>query len=180
MADADLDDLDIFESRRRLLGIAAVALAFVLVGIFLVVIGDSESRRWGLSAPVAGWIGLGVFGPVLAHLSWRLLVAKRSPQLTLTADGFYDRTPMGGTYVEWTELKSLKVIDLGSTKCVAGRVRDPARLHSQRSGLRRLVARVNRRHGDIWIAESSISMTAEELRGLMVERWRAARPRQRD
>ena len=174
MPDADEGDLLVFESRGRLLKLAAVSLIFVAIGGALVTFGNGGTRPLGIPVPLVGWACLAFFGLCLVYFSWRLVVASRSPLLRLTADGFYDETSMGGTFVRWDDLASLEVVSFGTARCVAGRVHDPDRLQSQRSGLRRVVARANRRFADIWIADGSLPMTAGELRDLMVERWLAA------
>lgn len=164
----------IYESRPRQWKHVVFAVVFVLLGWLLVaVVSRDEGFRGHEVATPVGVLTIAFGLAVLVVLVPRVL--RRHPVLTLSDVGFIDGSPMGGgIFVPWCEVTEISLVRYGSIKNIAGRVARPERLWSDKRGLARWISRLNRRHADFCIADSTLPEPAEAVMERMSARWRLA------
>jgi hypothetical protein len=164
MTDAPILLFGVREKQRRAIGSCVLLVA---MSVFVVTIDD---RGWLVR--IVGVLGVVLFGTATA-LHLRRMSNSERPYVIISDDGFTDNGPLGVGFVSWLEVTDLQWRRQRKANWVTGRVRDPARLDRERSPLAKVLARLERR-GDFWISDQLLSISAEEMLHLMIERWRRA------
>ena len=147
----------------------AVAACVLLAAISAVVALFSD-EQWVLRVVAAVFVA--VFGTA-AGVHLRRMSRSDRPYVIISDEGFTDNGPMGVGFVPWLEVTDLQWRQQRRANWVTGRVRDPAALDRERSSLAKVVARLER-HGDFWISDQLVSMSAEQMLHHMLERWQRA------
>lgn len=148
------------------------AALFLVGGWFLIVVvpDDTDVRGHRLAVPV-GVLTI-VFG-TMTLLGLGRRATRSRPLLTLSDRGFIDGTAMGGdAFIHWLEVTDLTLVTLGSTKIIAGHVKDPRQLKLRKRVVARSLSRLNRRFADFWIPTSTMAEPAESVMDRMLALWR--------
>lgn len=172
LKDADDRTVTFVESRSKVLKLVAISAGFAVIGGLFVWTGGPESGRG--SGPVAmvamgaglamGLVGLVCFVPRLFGAPRVLLVIDDS--------GFQDRASlMAAGRVEWSEVIELSLVSISGNDNIAARVTDPDRIQRGRGPMGRLVAGMNRRSADVWIAGQTFRVPARDVLDQMLDRW---------
>lgn len=157
----------IFESRPKLVLVALYAALILAGGWFLVVPDDTDVRGHELAVP------LGVLAMVFGTVTLIGLGRRAARSRPLLDRGLIDGTAMGGdAFIHWLEVTELTLVTLGSTKIIAGHVKDPRQLQLQKRVVARSLSRLNRRFADFWIPTSTMAEPAESVMDRMLALWR--------
>ena len=96
---------------------------------------------------VVGWVGIvGVIFFGAATVVGIVQGARRGPRLTIDTDGIHDRT-LGVGVIEWSDITSAEPYGVARQPFVALQLRDPSKYLARATGLKRFLARLNRRSG---------------------------------
>jgi len=118
---------------------------------------------WGT---VVGWVGIvGVIFFGAATVVGIVQGARRGPRLTLDAHGVHDRT-LGVGVIEWSDITNAEPYGVARQPFVALHVRDASKYLARASGLKRFLARLNRRSG--------LTPFSVNLVGLDADPWHVA------
>lgn len=158
------DQVKLFLVRRKLGGSAAAGL--LLAALFAAIALDFE----GILRLIAALVAVGAGAATVGHL--RRLFGPPKPFLTISDDGFTDNSPFGVGFVEWSEVTDIWEQRFRKARWVQGRVRDPVALRRRRSVAGRVLT--YDRHAHFSISDSQAPMSAEEILGLMTQRWNRA------
>jgi hypothetical protein len=121
---------------------------------------------WHGKDPVAGWVGVGFFGPGALILLWPLLDPR--PRLVVDAEGILDRT-LGVGRIPWADILGWYVQSIAGSDFICLVVRDPASYAARLTGLRRLFAGANRAMGftDLSLNLSGLNVSTEQILSFM-------------
>jgi len=159
-------DVVIKETKARRLPIAALLFASAL-GVVLLLYGVSHDGTDRLVALAAGILGTLIVLPAAVYLIYRAVQDR--PALIIGERGFTDHASITGVgYVAWDEVAGVRLDRIW----VAIKLRDPDPVIARQPAWRRAMMRMNSKvvPGDIVIPTKALSMSPQELIGLMIDR----------
>lgn len=115
------------------------ALAFVVIGAWMIVVGDSHR---GIPTPIIGVASIAFFGAAFVYGVRSLLDS--TPGLVLREDGFEDRSSgVAVGFVPWSEVRELAVMSIAGQRFLAVRVHEPAKYAARGNWWQRAAHRSN-------------------------------------
>ncbi|TGE06581.1 STM3941 family protein [Hymenobacter fodinae] len=158
------EDLIYYNSRKRHALLTLGALAFVAMGVFMIV----TKGNWGL-----GLITIVFFGAGAAVGAWQFLDTR--PRLRITDEGILDRT-LGVGLIPWTDITDAYVRSINQENFVCLHVRDEQAYLSRLSPLKRKLAGANAALGftPLSINLSGVDLNPEQLLEYILKQSAAA------
>ncbi|RPD47704.1 hypothetical protein DNI29_09670 [Hymenobacter sediminis] len=158
------EDLIYYNSRKRHALLTLGALAFVAMGVFMIV----TKGNWGL-----GLITIVFFGTGAAVGAWQFLDTR--PRLRITDEGILDRT-LGVGLIPWTDITDAYVRSINQENFVCLQVRDEQAYLSRLSPLKRKLAGANAALGftPLSINLSGVDLNPEQLLEYILKQSAAA------
>lgn len=170
------EELVIYPSPRKLFGLCAASIIFVLIGGGMFAVGLNEEE---LPVPViaVGLVCVLFFGSCLIYLLYRLL--NKKPSVVLDDQGMMDDSSyIGGGRLRWDQIEEIMMYDFMGQRFIGLKLADTQAFLTQQSGLKKMLMKLNRGmvKAPVNISQQGVAMPLGELYVQMVERWRSAYP----
>ncbi|MCQ6562436.1 STM3941 family protein [Paenibacillus mendelii] len=165
------EELVFYPSPRKLLGLSAAAIMFVLIGGVMIGVSRNEEDS-SVSILIIGLVSVLFFGLCLIYLLYRLL--NRKPSVVLNDQEVVDDSSyIGGGRLRWDQIEEIMLYDFMGQRFIGIKLLDTPAFLSRQSGLKKLLMKLNRGmvKAPINIAQQGITLPLEELYELMIDRW---------
>ncbi|UVI30804.1 STM3941 family protein [Paenibacillus spongiae] len=165
------EELVVYPSPRKLLGLCAASIIFVLIGGGMIAISLSEEDS---SVPilVIGLISILFFGLCLIYVLYRLL--NKKPSIVLDDQGIMDDSSyIGGGLLRWDQIEEIMLYDFMGQRFIGLKLVDTQAFLTQQSGLKKVLIKLNRGmvKAPVNISQQGVTMPLGELYVQMMERW---------
>ncbi|QNH63488.1 STM3941 family protein [Hymenobacter sediminicola] len=147
------EDLIYYNSRKRYALLALAGLAFVAMGVFMIV----TEGKWGL-----GLVTIAFFGACAAVGAWQFFDTR--PRLQISDEGILDRT-LGVGLIPWADITGAYVQSINQEFFICLQVRDEQAYSSRLSPLKRRLASANKALGFTMLSVnlSGVDLNPEQL-----------------
>ncbi len=152
-----MEKLIIKNARRKNLPLLLACIAFVAIGVIMLVRG-----QW------FGWITILFFGSCLLVYVWQIIDAR--PRLVIDERGVLDRT-LGIGRIRWSDIEHAYVVSLSSADFICLELRNSEKYLRRLSKVKRALAKANRHLGmtDFSLNLYGVNATAEEVFELVIK-----------
>jgi len=138
--------IEIFFSRKKLIRLLAICIAFVAIGLWWIIAPPAETfTHLGIDIPLQalGWISAVFFGVILVFVSRKLF--DKDPALVITDLGLEDRTSMvSGGFIMWNNIASVSILEIKKQRMLSIQLHDSrSMLQDERGMLHRIFFYLN-------------------------------------
>ncbi|MEY9096432.1 STM3941 family protein [Paenibacillus sp. RC84] len=165
------NDLIIYPSTKKTIGLALAALVFVVLGVVFIGAGQSEEER-SLGLVGIGGVSVVFFGACLVYLVYRLF--NRKPSLIVNDEGIVDHSSaIGGGELRWADIEEIMLYDYMGQRFIGIRLHDTETYLARQSGFKKALMKANQGlvQATVNITQTAVKMPLEELYELMMEKW---------
>ncbi|MFI2856688.1 STM3941 family protein [Paenibacillus sp. JSM ZJ436] len=149
-----------------------ISLGFVLIGILMMVIGQSEEADAFILIAV-GIVSTLVFGLCMLYFLMRLI--KPRPALVIDLEGLTDHSSyVNGGRIRWEEIEDIVLYSYMNQHMIGIQLKDAEGYVSSHKGLKRLLIRMNKNmaSADVSIMKQSVSENLEKVYLILLKHWK--------
>lgn len=149
-----------------------LSLLFVLVGVFLMVIGQSEEEKSFMLIAI-GVLSILLFGLCMLYFLMRLF--KPRPALVIDREGLTDHSSyVNGGRIRWEEIEDIVLYSYMNQHMICIQLKDPEAYVSSQTGLKRWLIRMNKNmaSADVSIMKQSVSENLEKVYLILLKHWK--------
>lgn len=153
----ELERIEIKLSKKKALLTFFGAAAFVVSGIWMIQVADTQARYPPSLAKTVGYSAIVFFGTVGLYILYKLFDSK--PGLVIDREGIHDNSNAASAgLIKWEQIKGVKIEQVMSTKFILIDIHDPETFIQKFSGMKKKLM-----WGNYKMYETPVSIVSNSL-----------------
>ncbi|MBD5779051.1 hypothetical protein IEN85_06065 [Pelagicoccus sp. NFK12] len=153
-------------SKGKIVGISLLSLAFVVAGVFIWSIADTQTRHSPEMARIIAALCILFFG--LFGLSTLPKLFDRKPGLVISPKGIFENSNSSSVgWIDWNDIYGVDEVEVQSSKQMIILVSDPKKYAKRRGPIQKMIMKLHTGSSTVWITSKALDCEFSELKILL-------------